>query len=106
MADWAPKARQVLHKVYNQLGVNKHIFYNPVDPNLIRDYYTIIKQPMNLQARPRSDPLRSGPLPRMGGPVALPRPGEGGHRCAAAGAACQPASRPAGSAQPQPRTTR
>lgn len=44
--DWQTKCRAILGQLAKQLGTSKDIFWQPVNPQLVIDYYTVIKHPM------------------------------------------------------------
>ena len=44
--DWTAKCKGLLSRIANVLGKDKHAFWSTIDPNLVKDYYTIIKDPI------------------------------------------------------------
>ena len=46
-ATWTLKCKTMLKKIGRYLGVNKNIFWHPIDPKLLPDYYTVIENPMS-----------------------------------------------------------
>lgn len=46
---WTAACHRVLDNVIKNLGANAHIFVEPVNPQQVTDYYTIVKKPMCLK---------------------------------------------------------
>lgn len=45
-ATWTPKCKAMLDRIGSSFGINKKVFWVPVDPKILPDYYTVIKNPM------------------------------------------------------------
>ena len=44
--DWVGKCKGLLTRIGNIFGRDKHAFWSIIDPNLIKDYYDVIKDPI------------------------------------------------------------
>jgi len=46
--EWVSKCREVLQKVLSALGRDRAVFYDPVNPQILPDYYRVIQKPIFL----------------------------------------------------------
>lgn len=47
-AEWVYKCRDVLNKVLKALGPDRSVFYDPVNPQMLPDYYRVVTNPIFL----------------------------------------------------------
>lgn len=47
--EWISKCREVLNKILKALGQDRSVFYDPVNPQILPDYYRVVTHPIFLK---------------------------------------------------------